>query len=60
MLIFLDTEFTTLDSDRELLSLGMVSEDGQHQLYLENRDYPRKSCSDFVIEQVRHRPGGWP
>ncbi len=52
MLIFLDTEFTSLDWEKELLSLGMVSEDNQHQLYLEVSDYQQKTCSDFVVDQV--------
>ena len=52
MLIFLDTEFTALDWEKELLSLGMVSEDGQHHIYLEVREYEEKDCSDFTLEVV--------
>lgn len=47
MLIFLDTEFTNL-ADRELISIGMVSEDGQHAFYRESLDFALESCSSFV------------
>lgn len=51
MLIFLDTEFTdALDCD--LISIGMVSEDGRHQLYLERSDYERTWCNSFVRAAV--------
>lgn len=47
MLVFLDTEFTdALDCD--LISLAMVREDGQHELYLERSDYRDEWCSGFV------------
>lgn len=52
MLIYLDTKFTTLGREAELLSLGLVSEDGQHQLYLEVSDYREKASSAFVVERV--------
>jgi hypothetical protein len=53
MLLFLDTEFTTfLDPEMELLSIGLVSEDGQHQFYGERSDVPEERCSDFVREAV--------
>lgn len=47
MLIFLDTEFTDF-VDCELISIGMVSEDGQHVFYAERSDYRRDWESDFV------------
>ena len=47
MLIFLDTEFTDF-IDCELISIGMISEDGQHELYLERSDYPDNWCNSFV------------
>lgn len=47
MLIFLDTEFTDL-FDCELISIGMVSEDGQDLFYAERSDYRRAAVSDFV------------
>lgn len=40
MLIFLDIEFTDF-IDCELISIGMVSEDGKHVLYLEVQDFDR-------------------
>lgn len=51
MLIFLDTEYT--DSiNCDLISIGMVSEDGLHELYLERRDYERQWCNSFVHAAV--------
>ena len=51
MLIFLDTEFTdSLDCD--LISIGMVSEDGEHELYLERSDYRMEWCNSFVHAAV--------
>jgi hypothetical protein len=51
MLIFLDTEFTDF-IDCELISIGMVSEDGQHEFYAERNDYNDSWCSHFVREAV--------
>ena len=51
MLIFLDTEFTDF-IDCDLISIGMVSEDGCHQLYLERSDYRADWCNDFVRAAV--------
>lgn len=51
MLIFLDTEYTdSLDCD--LISIGMVSEDGRHELYVERSDYHAEWCSSFVRAAV--------
>ena len=50
MLIFLDTEFTDF-IDCELLSIGMVSQDGKHEFYAERTDYTAP-CSHFVHEAV--------
>jgi hypothetical protein len=51
MLIFLDTEYTdSLNCD--LISIGMVSEDGEYELYLERNDYMREWCSPFVHAAV--------
>jgi len=51
MLIFLDTEYTdSLDCD--LISIGMVSEDGRHELYAERSDYHVEWCSSFVHAAV--------
>lgn len=51
MLIFLDTEFTDF-IDCELISIGMVSEDGRYEFYAERIDYDKNICSDFVLEAV--------
>lgn len=51
MLLFLDTEFTDF-IDCDLISIGMISEDGQHELYLERSDYRADWCSDFVRAAV--------
>ena len=51
MLVFLDTEFTdSLDCD--LISLGMISEDGLHELYVERSDYRMEWCNSFVHAAV--------
>lgn len=50
MLIFLDTEFTDF-IDIDLISIGMVSEDGR-TFYAERNDYRREAASDFVREAV--------
>ncbi len=51
MLVFLDTEFTDL-VDSELISIGMVSEDGQRVLYLEISDFDPSKCSPFVQDGI--------
>lgn len=51
MLVFLDTEYTDF-IDCDLISIGLVSEDGQHELYLERSDYERAWCNDFVRAAV--------
>lgn len=61
MIIFLDTEFTSLiKTDCEILSIGMVSEDGKHSLYAERNDYDPKTCSDFVVQTVLPLFGRYP
>lgn len=50
MRVFLDTEFTDFE-DCELISIGMVSEDGR-EFYAERTDYDRSKCNDFVKEIV--------
>ena len=47
MYIVIDTEFTSLTRDAELLSLGAVSEDGR-RFYCELEPVPLAACSDFV------------
>lgn len=52
MKVFFDTEFTSLGSDPRLLSVGLVSEDGQ-ELYLELTDgWTDAKCSPWVREHV--------
>lgn len=51
MLIFLDTEFTDF-IDCELISIGMVAEDGQYEFYAELTDYNKDICSHFVLDAV--------
>lgn len=53
MRIFFDTEFTSLGvTNPDLISAGLLTEDGQHELYLEFRDFTREKCSQFVRETV--------
>lgn len=52
MLLFLDTEFTDF-IDCDLISIGMVSEDGQHVFYAERSDYRQDWASDFVRMAVQ-------
>lgn len=51
MILFLDTEFTSFE-DPALISIGMVSQDGQFQFYSEVCDYDRSSESEFVRTTV--------
>lgn len=60
MILFLDTEFTTLTPWADLLSLALVSEDGALELYLERDDVPRNRCSPFVRESVLPHFGRYP
>lgn len=46
MKCYFDTEFTALDSSAELLSIGIVAEDGS-RFYAELNPRPKR-CSDFV------------
>lgn len=51
MLIFLDTEFTDF-IDCDLISIGMVSEDGKYELYEERSDFCTAWCNQFVRAAV--------
>jgi hypothetical protein len=51
MLIFLDTEFTDF-IDCDLISIGMVSEDGKYEFYVERSDYLAQWCNQFVRAAV--------
>ncbi len=59
MLIFLDTEFTDFNH-RELISIALVSDDGQHEFYGERYDYDGELCSDFVLDEVEPHLGSFP
>ena len=50
MRIFIDTEFTDF-VDTELISIGLITEDGNHEFYGE-LPVNRRKCSEFVIEYV--------
>lgn len=53
--IFFDTEFTDLGIDPRLISIGMISEDGQREFYAELVDtWTPADCrgNPFVIEAV--------
>ncbi len=51
MYLFLDTEFTDF-GDCDLISLGLVSEDGEHEFYVEISDHKVEWQSDFVKDTV--------
>lgn len=52
MLIFFDTEFTTLTNNPKLISIGFVSENGR-EFYAELSDtYQSNDARDFVRENV--------
>lgn len=51
MHLFLDTEFTDF-TECDLISLGVVSEDGQHEFYVEITDHTVEWQSDFVKQIV--------
>ncbi|MFW2353906.1 hypothetical protein [Hydrogenophaga sp.] len=59
MLLFLDTEFTDF-IDIDLISIGLVSEDGLHVFYAERNDYRIESASDFVRAAVLPQLGSLP
>lgn len=46
-LLLLDTEFTDF-INTEMISMGIVSEDGKHEFYIELNDYRPQVCSEFV------------
>lgn len=51
--IFFDTEFTELGIDPRLISIGLVSEDGERDFYAELTDtYQLADCGDFAREAV--------
>lgn len=51
MNVFLDTEFTDF-KDCELISIGLVSEDGGWQFYAERSDFLLARCSDWALQHI--------
>lgn len=51
MLIFFDTEFSSLRQDTTLISIGLISEDNK-QFYAELIDYNELLCDDWIQENV--------
>lgn len=51
MLLFLDTEFSGF-IHQEMVSIGLVSEDGKHEFYAERKDLNIKHCSEEVIANI--------
>jgi hypothetical protein len=59
MLIFLDTEFTDF-TNCELISIGLVSEDGKYEFYAERTDFNYDWCNDFVRSEIWNHLGRYP
>ena len=51
MRLFLDTEYTDPEY-QQLISIGIISEDGQHSFYAELNEYDESLCNRFVRENV--------
>lgn len=51
MKVFFDTEFTGLRKDTTLISIGMISENGE-TFYAELNDYNEKQCDDWIKKNV--------
>ena len=49
--VYFDTEFTNFPRP-ELISIGLVSDDGAHEFYAERTDFTLSHCSDFVRWEV--------
>jgi hypothetical protein len=56
MLYYVDTEFTNLGKDAELISIGVISEKGD-SFYAILSDYNKEKCSDFVKENILPKLG---
>jgi len=53
MLVFFDTEFTELGIDPKLISIGLISEDGERTFYAELSDtYRLVDVGDFARQEV--------
>lgn len=51
MKVFFDTEFTGLQKDTDLISIGLVSENGKC-FYGEFTDYDNKKCDEWIRQNV--------
>ena len=51
MFMFFDTEFSGLHKDTTLISLGIVTEDG-NTFYAEFNDYNKEQCDNWIQENV--------
>ena len=51
MLIFTDTEFTGLHKNNTLISIGLVSGNGE-KFYAEFNDYNKSQCDEWIHENV--------
>ena len=51
MNIYFDTEFTGLHKDTTLISIGLVTENGD-TFYAEFDDYDKTQCNDWIQENV--------
>lgn len=58
MLIFIDTEFTDF-KDAELISIGLVTEDGNDEFYAE-LPVDQSKCNDFVLTTILPQLGKTP
>ena len=54
--IFFDTEFTGLHQNTTLVSIGLVSDEGE-RFYAELTDYDETQCDDWITSRSR-RDGG--
>jgi uncharacterized protein YrzB (UPF0473 family) len=53
LLIFFDTEFSSLYETPKLISIGLISEDGKHEFYAELTDtYKQNDLSEFALSYV--------
>lgn len=51
--VFLDTEFTSLAESACLISIGLITADGDRSFYAELSDtYTQEGCSEFVLQEV--------
>lgn len=51
MKVYFDTEFTGLQKDTDLISIGFVSENGK-TFYAEFTDYDESKCNDWIQKNV--------